>query len=105
MAKQLKTFDDFSNYRSVTKDNPPRNPQQGKEKRKFPLNLSPELFWTIFSAFIIGSFFLGLYIGQAKFDKDKIDYYNQNSDLKKDTARLHQQIKFLQTVNKQMIKK
>ena len=45
------------------------------------IGISPELFWTILSAIIIGAFFLGEYIGQTKFDKEKIDYYDQNSIL------------------------
>ena len=45
---------------------------------KKPLKISNALFWTIASCIIAGSFSLGVYIGQARFDKEKSDYYEQN---------------------------
>ncbi len=40
-------------------------------------------FWSIFLVIIGGAFGFGYHIGNSKFDKDKIDYYQQNQELKK----------------------
>ena len=40
----------------------------------------------ISSSIIAASFFLGLYIGQVKFDKEKIEYYEQNKTLMKNVS-------------------
>jgi hypothetical protein len=40
--------------------------------------LKSALFWTIVLAFIGGAFTLGLKLGEAKFDKEKLEMYNQN---------------------------
>jgi hypothetical protein len=105
MAKHLNKFDEFTGSSSSNQDSPKTNSKSDQGKRKLPMNLTTELFWTIFSAIILGAFFLGFYIGQAKFDKEKIDLYNQNSELKKDTMRLHSQIKFLIFEKNKVLKK
>lgn len=65
---------------------------------------SPEFMWTIFSVSIGAAFALGLYLGQAKFDKEKSDYYedtknlrNQNKNLKKTLIEKNSLIKFKQS--------
>ena len=56
-------------------------------KTQLPFNFNPTLFWTIFTAITTASFFLGLYFGTAKFDREKSDYYEQTKQLKVDTAK------------------
>lgn len=65
---------------------PEQSKKAGIEKPNITLNLSKELFWIISSSIIVGSFFLGLYIGQVKFDKEKIEYYEQNKILNKEAS-------------------
>ncbi len=61
-------------------------------KKSKILGISPELFWAIFSAIVIGAFFLGSYIGQAKFDKEKSDYYEQTKTLKLQNSDLYRKL-------------
>lgn len=56
------------------------------------LGVSLELSWTIFSSIIAASFLLGLYFGQAKFDKEKSDYYFQNVNLTEENKTLRLQV-------------
>jgi hypothetical protein len=56
---------------------------QNSEKTKKMNLLKNGLFWTIAITFVGGSFTLGLYIGQAKFDKEKIEMFNKNQELLK----------------------
>lgn len=68
-------------------------------KIKYPLNLSQEVFWTVCLAIIAAAFSLGYYFGNNKFDKDKIDYYNQVRSLTNDTTTLNVRIRELDSVN------
>lgn len=40
-------------------------------------NFSPTLIWTVESVVVAAAFSLGIYLGQAIFDKEKADYYYQ----------------------------
>lgn len=81
MAKRIKSFDEFSggNPSNQGGGNSPAIPTV---KTQLPFGIAPELFWTIFSAIVIVAFLLGLYFGQARFDKEKSDFYEENKKLK-----------------------
>lgn len=57
------------------------NLSQKKNQNK-SIGLSTEIFWTILSISVGGAFALGMYFGQTKFDKEKIEYYEQVKDSK-----------------------
>lgn len=59
-----------------------------KSESGFRMSIKAELFWTIAAAAISGAFAIGLYFGNTKFDKEKIDYYNQMNKLSADTSML-----------------
>jgi hypothetical protein len=60
-----------------------------KAKTQLPFGISSTLFWSIFAGTITGIFFLGNEIGKSRFDKEKIDNYNQLQILQRDTFELH----------------
>jgi hypothetical protein len=60
-----------------------------KEKTRLPFGLSAALFWTIFVSLIAGSFTLGLSTGTIKYDKDKIELYNEKNKLIFDTINFN----------------
>jgi len=68
-----------------------------KSKKSKILGVSLELLCSIFSAIGLCSFLLGLNIGQAKFDKEKSDHYEQNKLLKLEIESL--QKKFFSCLN------
>lgn len=50
--------------------------------------LKSKLFWTVI-VFVAGaSFALGIHFGNSKFDKEKIDLYEENRDLRKQNIKL-----------------
>lgn len=62
-------------------------------KTQLPFGIPAALFWTIFAALIGGAYFVGKDNGSSKFDKEKMDYYEENKNLKSDTLNLHKTIK------------
>lgn len=78
-------------------------PEQEREPtiiQKFPLGLNENTFWTIFLAWSAGLFTFGLLLGQAKFDKEKSDFYQENRELHQANEELLDENKKLkETVN------
>jgi len=68
------------------------------KKTQLPFDISPGLFWTIFAALISGAFILGQSIGNAKFDKEKIDLYDQAKTLQSDTMNLNKIIEMKDSI-------
>lgn len=96
MAKRIKSFDDFSE-RNTPKQSGGNNPITPKVKTQLPFGIAAELFWAIFAAIVAVSFFLGLYFGQAKFDKEKSDFYEENKQLKLHLDQKEKEIEKLKT--------
>lgn len=67
---------------------------------KYPLGLGAEVFYPLFGVLIGAAFGLGFYFGNNKFDRDKIDYYNQLQRLQSDTAELHHAIHYHEIVGR-----
>lgn len=55
---------------------------QKKPITQLPFGISPPLFWSILVSIVGASYFIGNEIGGIKFDKEKLDYYNENAVLK-----------------------
>lgn len=92
-AEVLKNISINKTMPNQIKENPalssaPKSKEKINEKTDFHLNISKELFWIISSSIVAATFFLGLYIGQAKFDKEKIEYYENNQVLLKQVSAL-----------------
>jgi hypothetical protein len=81
MAKRIKSFDEFSGSKPSSQVGG-HNPSIPTVKTQLPFGIAPELFWTIFAAIVAVAFLLGLYFGQARFDKEKSDFYEENKKLK-----------------------
>jgi hypothetical protein len=62
-------------------------------KKQLPFGTPPPLFWSIFSGLVVAAYFLGQNIGSSKFDKEKIQYYNDIQNLTVDTSTLHYSIR------------
>jgi hypothetical protein len=96
MAKRIKSFDEFSG-------NNPANQGGGYTpstiRTQLPFGIKPELFWTIFAAIVAVAFLLGLYFGQARFDKEKSDLYEENKQLK---SQIDIKMKEIEKLNKQI---
>jgi len=56
------------------------------------LGMPQEAFWPLLVALIGGMFYLGLRLGQTKFDSEKIDLYNSNQLYKAQNANLLKQL-------------
>ncbi len=98
MTKRIKSFDKFSGNYPVNK-----GIENGSTKTiiktQLPFGISSELFWTIFTAIVAVSFFLGFYFGRAQFDKDKSDFYEENKNLK---SELDKMTSVIEKLNKQI---
>ena len=81
MGRRIKSFDDFPE-RNKPNQSGGNSPSTTNVKTRLPFGIAAELFWTIFAAIVAVSFLLGLYFGQAKFDKEKSDFYEENKQLK-----------------------
>ncbi len=97
MAKRIKSFDEFPASNSTKPSGSGSKSLIQRDKTQLPFGISAELFWTIFTAFILGSFYLGFYLGQAKFDKEKIDFYEENKQLKLNLDKKEIEIEKLKT--------
>ena len=71
-----------------------------KSKVKYPLGMNQEVFWTVILAVIGTAFGLGFYFGNNKFDREKIDYYNQIRILESDTAELKDAIHYHEIIGR-----
>jgi Fe2+ transport system protein B len=69
-----------------------KKPKQEQMDRKY-YKIGIALFWTVTIPMIAGIFYFGYFVGTAKFDKEKNDYYDEITSLKKDTSKLIEQIK------------
>lgn len=69
--------------------------QSKKTVEGIHLPIKAELFYTIFAAIVAATFAIGLYFGGTKFDKEKIDFYNQVIKLSADTTLLSKSIQQL----------
>lgn len=69
-------------------------------KVKYPLGMNQEVFWPVILAVIGTAFGLGFYFGNNKFDREKIDYYNQIRILESDTAELKHAIHYHEIVGR-----
>jgi len=56
------------------------------------LGMSQEAFWPLVVAVIGAAFYIGLRMGQAKFDGEKIDLYNSNQSYKQENYSLLKQL-------------
>jgi len=65
---------------------------------QLPFGISATLFWSIVIAFVSGAFIFGLYFGSTKFDRDKIEYYEQVKKLSVDTILLNKKIAFKDSI-------
>lgn len=70
----------------VAKQNQTNN-KTNRQENNIILPFSREALWTISLTIIGGVFLFGLYIGQAKFDKEKSDFYEENKKMKAITNR------------------
>lgn len=79
--------------------------KRGDSENYYRIKKSNFWAWSTIIIAIIGMIFaLGFYFGQAKFDKEKIDWYSQNKELRKEVKtfigeneRLEKEIKYLKT--------
>ena len=92
MAKHVKTFEEFHNSSAPGPKVIPAPPLEPKVKTQLPFGIPGALFWTIFVAIVGASFFLGNELGKSKFDKEKIDYYNESNKLKSRTDSLTREL-------------
>ena len=74
-------------YKPIVFPIPPSTSQ--KEQTRLPFGLSPTLFWAIFVSLIAGSFTLGLSTGTIKYDKEKIELFNEKNKLISDTMNFN----------------
>lgn len=98
MAKRIKSFDEFSESNQPNQSGRHSSTTQ-TVKTQLPFGIPQELFWTIFAAIVAAAFFLGFYFGQARFDKEKSDFYEENKQLK---LQLDKKIIDIQELNKQI---
>lgn len=96
MGRRIKSFDDFAD-RNTPNQSVRNSSSSSNVKTRLPFGIPAELFWTIFTAIVLVSFFLGLYFGQAKFDKEKIDFYEENKRLKLQVYQKEKEIEKLKT--------
>ncbi|RVT76629.1 hypothetical protein EOD40_08995 [Flavobacterium sufflavum] len=91
MIEMVELFDEddkiIEENKKVVEKNQTKNVNETKS-----IGLSAEIFWTILSISVGGAFALGVYFGQAKFDKEKSDYYEQVKILKVDKTNLQKSI-------------
>jgi len=98
MAKRIKSFDEFSSSKPANQSGG-HNSTVTTVKTQLPFGIAPEFFWTIFAAIVAVAFYLGLYFGQAKFDKEKSDFYEENKNLE---SRLRKQETEIEKLTKQI---
>ena len=94
MGKKIKSFEEFT-VKNPTNQSGGNTSSIPKVKTQLPFGIAVELFWTIFAGIVAMSFFLGLYFGQAKFDKEKSDFYEENKQLKINLSQKEEEVKKL----------
>jgi hypothetical protein len=96
MVELLEEDENVVGQNKIVEMDQPKNINQSSSSR-----FSTEIFVTILSVSVGGAFALGLYFGQAKFDKEKMEYYEQNKILKVKITNLEKSLLFKDSIIKQ----
>lgn len=77
-------------------------PMNQTDKKHYTIGIN--LFWTVIIPLVAGIFYFGYFVGNTKFDKEKIDMSDQIRQLKLDTTQLRKEaIDLRDSVSKQNI--
>ncbi|MBA4134568.1 MAG: hypothetical protein C0525_07575, partial [Flavobacterium sp.] len=96
MGKRIKSFDDFGD-RNTANQSGSSSSSLTNAKNRLPYGIAVEFFWTIFAAIVTVAFLLGFHFGQAKFDKEKSDFYDENKRLVLQIKQKDKEIEKLKT--------
>lgn len=92
VAKQKQEEEEKNKPNNKTFSEELKIPKQEQVDRKY-YNIGITLFWAVTIPMFAGIFYFGYFVGTAKFDKEKNDYYDEIKNLKKSKSELIEQVK------------